>query len=110
MNYADDGTGFRYDVKNPATPLKMGQLYPLQAMLTQASVLRQCLDSTTPWEALTQIYPELVQIQQAMSDNRDMDAHQISKHLINMYRTYVGEWQGFARNIPIATLSKEPSK
>ena len=92
---ADSGTCYRFDVKNSFVRLSQGQLYPLMAVLDQADKIRTCVASPSPWEAMIEAFPELIEIQYKVSERRYMSMNDIAESYIRMYRAYAGEWGVF---------------
>jgi 7-cyano-7-deazaguanine synthase in queuosine biosynthesis len=63
----------------------------LHVMLHQIDVLRQCLNSDVPWNALVREYPELHRISCELSQDRESQQN-LEQQLVHLYREYVAEW------------------
>lgn len=65
-------------------------------MLVQVSILRELLNcsenSVSQWESLTRRFPELDDIVDRTYEVEYLTPPEIRKHLINLYQTYVSEW------------------
>lgn len=62
-----------------------------QAMLCQVERLRACLDHPDPWHGLVREYPEVL----------DTAPLTPTEEVINLYRSYVQEWQGLPESFEI---------
>ncbi len=97
----DPANLYRFDVKKSFAGLRRDQLYPLMAMLDQADRIRTCLGSKSPWEALTEAFPELFEIQHDLCDRRQMAMNDVAQSYLRMYRAYVEEWKAFPLNLSL---------
>jgi len=86
---------YRFDVKKSFVGLRRDQLYPLMAMLDQVDRIRTCLTSQSPWEALIEAFPELLEIQHNTAARRQMSMTEVAEFYMRMYRAYAGEWGKF---------------
>jgi hypothetical protein len=77
-------------------------LYPLRATLDHVDRLGTCLASDAPWETLTEAFPELLEIQTAMVRHDGGNPQAIADAYVQMYRTYVKEWERF----PVGSLAR----
>jgi 7-cyano-7-deazaguanine synthase in queuosine biosynthesis len=95
LEHVDPGEGYRYDVKGLLAGVSEKRMYPLWATLDHVDRLSGCLSSELPWETLTETFPELLEIQEKMVRHDDRTPQEIANAYVQMYRTYVTEWERF---------------
>ena len=101
LEHADPKRYYRYNVKNALEGIDVRKLYPLRATLDHVDRLRTCLASEFPWEALTEMFPELLEIQEEMVRHYGGNPQEIADAYVQMYRTHVEEWERF----PLGSLA-----
>jgi 7-cyano-7-deazaguanine synthase in queuosine biosynthesis len=101
LEHADPKRYYRDDVKHALDGIDVRKLYPLRATLDHVDRLRSCLASDSLWETLTETFPELLEIQEEMVRHDGGNAQEIADAYVQMYRTYVEEWERF----PLGSLS-----
>jgi hypothetical protein len=97
----DPGEGYRYDVKSSLTGVDEKRMYPLWATLDQFDRLSGCLSSASPWETRTETFPEFREIQEETVRHNGKAPQEIANAYVQMYRTYVTEWERF----PLGSLA-----
>jgi hypothetical protein len=95
LEHVDLGEGYRYDVKSSLAGVDEKRMYPLWATLDHVDRLRDCLSSESAWETLTETFPELLEIQEETVRHKDGNPQEIANAYVQMYRTYVTEWERF---------------
>jgi|SRR5882724_7081728 len=95
LEHVDPGEGYRYDVKSSLAEVDEKRMYPLWATLDHVDRLRDCLSSGSAWETLTETFPELLEIQEETVRHKDGNPQEIANAYVQMYRTYVTEWERF---------------
>jgi 7-cyano-7-deazaguanine synthase in queuosine biosynthesis len=95
LEHVDPRKYYRDDVKNSLDVIDRRKLYPLWATLDHVDRLGTCLASEFPWEALTDTFPELLKIQEAMVRHDGGNPQEIADAYVQMYRTYEEEWERF---------------
>jgi 7-cyano-7-deazaguanine synthase in queuosine biosynthesis len=95
LEHVDPGEGYRYDVKSSLTGVDEKRLYPLWATRDHLDRLSDCLSSESPWETFTAAFPELLEIQEETVRHDGRTPQEIANAYVQMYRTYVTEWEGF---------------
>lgn len=100
----DAMSGYRVDVAHPGESLESQQLYHLHAMLDQAMLVRACVTGASAWAELSERFPVLEEITVEMAAFEGRTARQITDALVELYRSYVQEWDSFpyhlARHMP----------
>jgi hypothetical protein len=71
------------------------RMYPLWATLDHVDRLRDCPSSESAWETLTETFPELLEIQEEIVRHKDGNPQEIAAAYVQMYLTYVTEWERF---------------
>jgi hypothetical protein len=94
----DSSTSYRYDVFRERTPSTGNRTAPL-TMLYQVSRLNHALQSDAPWQAISSMFPELVDVSLACS-NRYGGEIKVRELLLGLYRRYCVEWGDFSAAIP----------
>jgi len=69
LDGVDLGTNYRFDVKK-FWPDGKKRSYPLMSMLDQVDRIQQCFNKESSWLKLTEVFPELFEIQQGLSEYR----------------------------------------
>ena len=88
--------GYRHDVLRPLMRPTGSYLYDLEAMRGQIHKIGRCLDSKDPWRSLCASFPELARTHAELVERHDLGSHsEISRRLVELYRTYVWEWGWF---------------
>ena len=88
--------GYRYDVLRPQVKPTERHLYDLEAMRGQVHKIGRCLDSKEPWRSLCASFPELARTHAELVERQHLGSHlEISRRLVELYRTYVWEWGWF---------------
>ena len=88
--------GYRYDVLRAQMRSTGRHLYDLEAMRGQVHKIGRCLDSKDPWRSLCASFPELARTHAELVERDDLGSHlEISRRLVELYRTYVWEWGWF---------------
>jgi hypothetical protein len=95
LKHVDPGEGYRYDVKGLLAGVDEKRMYPLWATLDHVDLLRDCLSSESAWETLTETFPELLEIQEETVRHKDGNPQEIANAYVQMYRSYVTEWERF---------------
>jgi hypothetical protein len=84
-----------YIVPHGTRPVGDTRLY-LQHMLAQVSTLKELLNysenTTTQWKSLTKRFPELDDIVDRTHEVEGLTSLEMRKRLIQLYQTYVSEW------------------
>jgi len=106
FEHADPNRSYRYDVKHTLDEIDEKKLYPLLATLDHVDRLGTCLVSDAPWETLTETFPELLEIQEEMVRQDGGNPQAIADAYVQMYRTYVKEWEKF----PLGSLAMTASR
>jgi hypothetical protein len=97
----DPARHYQHDVKDSLDGIDTRKLYPLWAMCDHIDRLETCLASGFPWDALSESFPELLEIQEEMVQHGDENPLDIRNAYVQMYRTYVEEWHSF----PLGSLA-----
>jgi hypothetical protein len=92
---------YQHDVKYILDGIEARKLYPLWAALDHVDRLETCLASRSPWETLSEAFPELLEIQEEMVQHDGGNPLDIQNAYVRMYRTYVAEWRSF----PLGSLA-----
>ena len=88
--------GYRHDVLEPQATLSKSHLYDLEAMRGQVHKIACCLASDDPWRSLGASFPELARTHAELVARGGLGGHSdVSGHLVELYRTYVWEWEWF---------------
>ena len=88
--------GYRHDVLSPQLRLAGKHLYDLEAMRGQVHKIGRCLGSKDPWRSLCASFPELARTHAELVGRHDPGSHsEIGRRLVELYRTYVWEWEWF---------------
>jgi 7-cyano-7-deazaguanine synthase in queuosine biosynthesis len=95
LEHVDPGEGYHYDVKGLLAGVDEKRMYPLWATLDHVDRLRDCLSSESAWETLTETFPELLEIQEETVRHKDGNPQEIAAAYVQMYLTYVTEWERF---------------
>jgi hypothetical protein len=104
LEHVDPGKVYRYDVKESLAGIDEKRMYPLRATLDHVDRLSGCLSSESPWETLTENFPELLEIQEEMMRHDGGNPQEIANAYVQMYRTYVAEWEGFPLGSLVTTM------
>jgi hypothetical protein len=95
LEHVDPGEDYRYDVKSSLAGVDEKRMYPLRATLDHVDRLSGCLSSESPWETLTEAFPEILEIQEKTVRHDGRTPQEIANAYVEMYRTYVAEWETF---------------
>jgi 7-cyano-7-deazaguanine synthase in queuosine biosynthesis len=106
LEHADPNRYYRYDVSLALDEIDVRTLYPLRVTLDHVDRLGACLASDAPWEMLTEAFPELLEIQAEMVRHDGGNPQAIADAYVQMYRTYVKEWERF----PVGSLAMTASR
>jgi hypothetical protein len=101
LEHADQGKVYRYDAKRSLAGVDEKRTYPLRATLDHVDRLRGCLSSESPWEMLTETFPEFLKIPAEMVRHDGGNPQEIANAYVQMYRTFVAEGDGF----PLGSLA-----
>jgi 7-cyano-7-deazaguanine synthase in queuosine biosynthesis len=101
LEHADPKRSYFYNVQQTLDAIDVRKLYPLQAMLDHVDRLGTCLASDSPWETLTETFPELIEIQEEMVRHDGRTPQEIADLYVQMYQMYVKEWERF----PLGSLT-----
>ena len=95
----DPSQYYRYDVLGNLANVDKGKRHGLQVMRSQVHELERCLSDDFPWCALATSFPELERACLELAARNHEDPGQIRDKLINLYRTYVHEWNSLPNNL-----------
>lgn len=100
-----------YVVPHGNPPVSDPKLF-LKNMLVQASVLKELLNQSenpvSQWRALTRRFPEIDDIVDRTYEVEGLTPPEMRKHLINLYRTYVSEWDNVEPQISMSFSNQTP--
>jgi hypothetical protein len=106
LAHADPKRSYLYDVQQAFDAIDVRRLYPLQATLDHVDRLGTCLASDSPWETLTETFPELIEIQEEMVRHDGRTSQEIADLYVQMYQVYVKEWERFPLGSPAMTAPR----
>jgi 7-cyano-7-deazaguanine synthase in queuosine biosynthesis len=104
LEHIDLGKIYRYDVKGSLAGVDEKRMYPLWAMLDHVDRLSDCLSSESPWETLTETFPEILEIQEEMVRHDGGNPQAIANAYVQMYQTYAAEWARFPLGAHATTM------
>lgn len=89
-------------------PVGDRDVLPLSAMCFQVEKLRHALGSLSSEEALLREFPEIWDVL-VTTPGSPVGHHETMRKLIDLYRSYVAEWDMFTREIPMLASLDKPS-
>jgi hypothetical protein len=104
LEHVDPGERYRYGVKSSLAGVDKKRMYPLWATLDHVDRLSSYLSSESPWETLTETFPELLEIQQEVVRHDSGNPQERANAYVQMYRTYVAEWERFPLGAHATTM------
>ena len=100
----------RYVVLHGEKPAGDPSLY-LQNMLEQVTMLKKLLNNSTnpnlQWQNLTKRFLELEDIVDQSSESENLLPFQMQQRLIQLYQTYLSEWDAVEPQISVGMLDQE---
>lgn len=100
----------RYVVLHGEKPAGDPSLY-LQNMLEQVTMLKKLLNNSTnpnlQWQNLTERFLELEDIVDQSSESENLLPFQMQQRLIQLYQTYLSEWDAVEPQISVGMLDQE---
>ncbi|SRR6266446_6782599 len=90
----DSGSGYARDIKSPSFVPGDSAASILAHYEEQALVLEKALEQTNPWQALATDFPELYEVENALSRDGKNEP-EIRGSLLHLLRNHVAEWKAF---------------
>ena len=99
----DPGGAYRRDIFKGLSGLSEEEVHGFVVMSEQVNRIAGCLSSDRPWIKLTTAYPELARTLVELTAQPDAAAREDpADSFIQLFRTYVREWQEFASEVAAA--------
>ena len=98
----DPSERYRTDVLMSQESLKETQIKGLEVMRGQVHKFALCLASDDPWMSLVASFPELARTHSELVAHGDRKAGEVSASFIQLYQTYVSEWEPFISPVILA--------
>jgi hypothetical protein len=95
---------YKDDILAGPGAVRFEKLRYLRAMDHQARKLEYALATADPWQELSRMYPQLVEIAFALAGT-GQPVPVVEREIVDLYRRYCAEWAGFRAGIPWALES-----
>lgn len=96
----DLATDYAQDAKDFCGSLKSSTAFVLEKYDAQAFRLRQKLNSSEPWKALTYAYPVLREVSHILGQ-QGHSTEEAELQLVRLYQKHVAEWQSFSGRLAL---------